>query len=1047
MLFAQTITGVVSSKEGPLSGATVIVKETNKGAVTDFDGKYSLSDVAPNGTLVISFLGYITQEVNVAGLSVVNIMLVEDLNELNEVVVTALGIKRSKKALGYAVTEVKSDEVSKNGEINPISSLSGKIAGVNISQTASGPSGSQRVVIRGISSIQDNNQPLYIVDGIPINSASLGQADQNGGFDLGDSSSDINSEDIESISVLKGASASALYGSRALNGVILITTKSGKIGKKSLDIDFNSSVTIDQVSTKLDEYQTIYGQGINGRLPRVGQQASSITSAWGPKLDPSLTILQRDGTTRPYGLVKNNIQDFFNTGVTYTNSISLNSGQERGSFRFSYANVTNEDIIPNAGLEKNSFTIRAKNRLTNFLEVDTKASYITENVDNRPALTDNVNNIGNGLVGLAPNVDQAWLQNYIDQDGRYIDYTGNNFRANPYWTINKTFNKSRKNRLLGFVNLNFNLHENLKLRLKSGIDRYSFNFVNFMDRGTPTRTGGFYAELESTVQEVNHEALLTYSKSINDDWGITTSLGANVSKQESRTISTTATEIAEPGIANILNFQSPIVTPGGTKKEIQSVFGLAQISYKDFAFIDITARNDWSSTLPSQNNSFFYPSFSGSFVFTDAFNINKSAMTYGKIRASWAQVGGDTDPFSLQQTYAITGLSFGGFSQGQIDGNTIPNSNLKPQTTTSYEFGTDLRFLNNRIGIDFTYYNQTTDDQILQVEVPTASGFSSARLNSGALENKGIELLFTIKPIKTNNFKWDVTLNYSKIWNKVISLHEDIDVFTVANARWSGVTIVAFAGEEFGQIYGRGYKRDPQGNIVHDATTGLPLATDENMKIGNILPDWTGGVINTFNYKNFRLKAALGVSIGGDIYSITNRSLLSGGAHTASLGGRDAFNDWAARNEQERLDFIAGGGDPGDYVPLTLDGGYVGQGVKLVSTDPEGNETYEENDVIVNPQNYWLEATNKIPETNVYDASYVKLRELSLSYSLPSKYLSKKYIKGLTISVIGRNLFTFYKNVPNIDPESAYNNGNGQGLEYGSLPTRRNYGLNLSLKF
>ncbi len=1046
-IYAQkTISGTVADVNAAIPGVNVLIKGTQKGAITDFDGKYSI-EASADDVLIFSYIGYKTQEITISNQDVYNIILEEDQNLLDEVVVTALGIKRSKKALGYSVTEIKSDELSKNGEINPISSLSGKIAGVNISQTTAGPSGSKRVLIRGISSMEGDNQPLYVIDGVPIDNSTQGQATEFGGFDLGDGTSDITPEDIESISVLKGASASALYGTRALNGVILITTKSGRKGSKYLDVDFNSTITVDKVLTKLDEYQTIYGQGSNGILPRIGQPANSITSAWGPRLsDASRTILQQDDTEHPYTLNKNNIQDFFNIGTTHTNSFSVTSGYETGSTRFSYSNVTNDDIIPESGLEKNSFTLRSKNNLNDFIELDAKASYITENVNNRPALTDDVNNIGNGLVGLVPNFDQAWLQTYKDENGNYIDYTGNIYRANPYWTINETFNKSKKNRFIGFASLNIDLGESFDLRVRTGIDRYDFNFLNFFNKNTPTKQGGLYLDINSVVQEINYDALLTYSKEINEDFDLTVSLGGNILKNESKLKRTEGSEIIEPDISSINNFNNVIVSPASYNKEIHSIYSFAQISYKDFAFLDVTARNDWSSTLPLNNNSFFYPSVSGSLVFTDALDIDNDLITYGKVRASWAQVGGDTDPYRLSLTYRLTGLSFNGNSQGEILESFIPNANLKPQETTSYEFGTDLRFFQNKVGIDFTYYNQTTDNQILSVEVPPASGYESAILNSGSLKNKGVELQLSATPID-KDFKWDIIFNYSKIWNNVESLHDDVDALTIANARWSGVSIVALEGEEFGQIIGRGYKRDSQGNIIHDATTGLPMATDNPIILGSISPDWTGGVINKFSYKNFTLKTSLDVKIGGDIYSITNRGMFNGGTHTATLGGRDSFNDWASRNEQARLDFIANGGSALDYVPLDLDGGYIGNGVKLVGVDADGNEIYEENDVLVNPQTYWQHASTSIPETNVYDASYVKLRELSVSYSLPKKYLSKLSVKEFTFSLIGRNLFTLYKNVPNIDPESTYNNGNGQGLEYGSLPTRRQYGLNLSVKF
>lgn len=1035
---------IVDASGESLPGVNVSVKGTTNGTITDFDGNFTLS-VQEADVLLISFIGYKAQEVPVAGKSVFNVILEEDVTDLGEVVVTALGIKRDKKALGYSVTEVKADDIAKNGEMNPIASLAGKVAGVDITQTSAGPSGSKRVVIRGISELEGANQPLYVIDGVPVDNSTMGQATEWGGFDLGDGTSDLNPEDIESISVLKGASASALYGSRAMNGVILITTKTGKKGQKGLGIDFNSSATFDQVNTRLDEYQTTYGQGNNGLLPREGQPANNITSAWGPKLDPSIMILQQDGNEYPYARVDDNIQGFFRLGKTFNNSVALSSGNEKSSVRFSYTNVHNNDIIPKSGLNRNTFNLRAMTEINSFIELDAKATYINDKVNNRPAMTDEVTNIGNGLVGIVSNFDQAWLQTYKDENGNYIDYTGNDYRANPYWTLNETFNESRKNRFVGFASLNVTLTQDLKLRLKSGIDRYNSRFVNFYNKNTPTKAGGVYNEINTDAEEVNYEALLSYTKEVGN-WNVSANLGGNIMKNKINSNNIVGTEIVEPDVASIINFTNVEVMPSQYQKEIQSVYAFAQFGYKNFAFIDVTGRNDWSSTLPSDNNSYFYPSVSGSFIFTDAADLNLPWFTYGKVRASWAQVGSDTDPYRLALTYGLTGKSYNGMATGSIMEDFVPNSELLPQTTTSWEVGTDLRFFNNSVGLDVTYYEQTTNDQILNVELPLVSGYRNAVLNSGALENKGIEMQLNLKPFK-GDFSWDIVLNYTKVWNKVKSLHEKVDAYTIANARWSGVSVVALEGEEFGVIMGRAYKRDPEGNIVHDPSTGMPMSTDTPQKIGSILPDWTGGMINTFSYKNVTLKANLDIRMGGDIYSITNRTMMDGGTHAMTEAGREGFLDWAQRNEDGRNDWIDAGNNPDDYVSIPMDKGYVGEGVKLVSVDPEGNETYEVNDVITNPQSYWRHTAANIPESNVYDASYIKIRDLSIGYSVPKKFLKNTPIQGLSISAVGRNLFTLYKNTPNIDPESTYNNGNGQGLEYGSLPTRRHYGFNLNVKF
>ncbi len=1046
--FAQVrlVTGTVSDAAdgSPLPGATVVVKGTVQGTVTDSDGRYELN-ATPDAVLVFSFTGMAGKEITVGNQSVINLALESDVQMLQEVVVTAFGMKREVKALGYSVTEVGGDKISQTGEVNPISSLAGKVAGVNITETTAGPSGSRRVVIRGISEIMGNNQPLYVIDGVPVDNSTLGQATEWGGFDLGDGTSDLNPEDIESVTVLKGASASALYGSRAMNGVILITTKRGDYGKPGLGVEFNSTATFDMVSTRLDEYQNIYGQGSNGMLPREGQMANNITSAWGPRLNPDSSILQRDGVLRPYQLVDNNIQSFFNIGRTYHNTLTITQATQNSSLRFSYGNTHNNDIIPESGLTRNNFTLRGTSRIGNIIDFDARVNYSTEEVNNRPALTDDVNNIGNGLVGLVPNFDQAWLQTYKDEFGNYIDYTGNPYRANPYWTINETSNKSNRDRITGFAQATINLHEKLSLRLRTGIDQSALEFANFYNRNTPTRQGGQLADNKYKVTETNHEALLVYTGKFAEVFDVTASFGGNLMQSQTDILSAFGTEITTPGVISLINFQNVSISPEQFRKKINSVFGFLQLGYKGYLYLDLTARNDWSSTLPVSNNSYFYPSVSGSFIPTEAFDINLPWLTFAKIRGSWAQVGGDTDPYKLNLTYSMAGRTHMGFPLGGISGTLLPNPNLKPQTATSYEFGTDLRFFQNRIGLDFTYFNQLTTDQILEVQVPEASGYERAIINSGDIRNKGIELMLHARPVE-GSFKWDFSLNFAKIKNTVVALSDQVDAITIADARWAGVKIIAREGEEFGLITGRGFLRDPNGNIVHDAD-GMPRFTEAPVVLGSILPDWTGGMQNTFTYKNIFLRTSIDVRMGGDIYSITNRGMYVGGTHAATLPGREDFNDWASRNEDIRLAWIADGNAAEDYIPIPVDGGYIGQGVVQVGTDENGDPTFEPNSTIVNPQEYWRNAVTDAGENNVYNASYVKLRDLSIGYNVPRRLLGKLPIQSLTVSVVGRNLLILYKNVPNIDPESTYNNSNGQGLEYGSLPTRRHFGFNLNVKF
>lgn len=1042
----RLITGTVTDFQENLTlpGVSVVVKDTGRGTITNAQGQYEIM-ASPGEVLVFSFVGMITEEIMIEERDILNVVLIQDIAFLDEVVVTALGISREAKALGYSVTTVSGDQISQTGEVNPISSLAGKVAGLDITETTAGPSGSRRVVIRGISEIMGNNQPLYVIDGVPVENTSLGQATEWGGFDLGDGTADLNPEDIESISVLKGPSASALYGSRALNGVILITTKSGSTARPGMGIEFTSTTTFDVVSTKLNEYQTTYGQGSNGLLPRSGQMANNVTSAWGPRLNPDSLILQRDGELRPYTLVKDNIQGFFDVGTTTQNTISITQNAENASMRFSYGNVYNNDIVPGSGLVRNNFSLRGTSSIADFIQLDSRVAYTTERVNNRPAMADAVNNIGNGLVGLAPNVDQAWLQTYADEEGNYIDYTGNQYRANPYWTLNRTRNRSSRDRITGFISANINLFKGLNLRVRSGIDQYNFEIYNFYDLHTPTRTGGQLAENSYRVREMNHEALLIYDTNLSDDLTFSASFGGNIMQSKTEITDILSTEINAPGKISMINFQNSSTTPSLYRKEIHSLYGYLQWGYRSFLFLDVTGRNDWSSTLPMDNNSFFYPSVSASVVPTEVIDFNLPWLTFAKLRGSWAQVGGDTDPYKLHLTYSMYGRSHLGYPLGSITGNLLPNMNLLPQTATSYELGTDLRFFNNRMALDFTYFNQSTTDQILQVQTPEVMGFQNAIINSGDIRNTGVELLLSGRPVQTSDFSWDVSVNFSKINNEVIKLADDYDVITIADARWAGVRIVAREGSEFGIIQGRGFKRDPHGNIIHE--NGLPTFTDEPVELGSILPDWTGGIHNTFSYKGITVRASIDFRIGGDIYSITNRQMYLGGTHAKTEAGREAFNDWAYRNEMQRIDWIEGGNAADDYEQLPMDGGFIGKGVMIVGYDENDNPIYEENDVFVNPQQYWQHYATDVGEGNIYDASYIKLRDLSIGYTLPRRLLGNLPVESITVSAVGRNLFILHKNVPNIDPESSYNNSNGQGLEYGSLPTRRHYGFNLNVKF
>ncbi len=1040
-----TVKGFIKDAETnePLPGVSVLVKGTNQGTASGSNGNYSI-DVPSGGVLTFSFIGYAPKDVTVGTQTTMDVSLNADTQVLSEVTVTALGIKREKRALGYAVSDVGAENIANNGETNPIASIAGKVAGVSISSTTAGPTGSSRVVIRGIRELQGSNQPLYVIDGVPAVNGNIGSASQWGGFDLGDGLSDINPNDIESISVLKGSAAAALYGSRALNGVILITTKSGK-ANKGVGVELNSSFTLDEISTRMDERQKTYGQGNDGVFPTDPLQARNITSNWGPKFTDFETITQADGTVRPYRYMDDNIQDFFRVGRTAMNTIAVSGGKDDNTVRMSYSNIANSDIVPKSGYDKNIFAIRATSKVTNKLSVDAKINYMTEKVRNRPALTDEVNNIGNGLLGLAANFDQAWLQDYTNPDGTYKNYTGNIYRANPYWTLNKTFNRSTKERAGGYLNMNYTFNSMFSLNLQAGTDFFTFNHENFYDKYTPAYDGGALNQLSMNTNETNFQGLFNFNKDLGKDFKISAMLGANLMKYRSKGNNISATQIIQPGTANLVNFTEKLIQPFDNRKEIQSVFASAQLSFREFLFLNVQGRNDWASTLPPQNNSFFYPSVDASFVVTDAFKIESPVLSFAKIRASLGQVGSDFDPYKTTFAYSLTGRSIRGLPMGEILGGSIPNANLKPQIKTSFELGTDIRLYHDRVGLDFTYYDEVTNDVLLDITVPETTGFNTASLNAAKLRNRGVEILLNTTPVKLDNgFQWDLSLNFAKNVNKVVELSELLETFTVAEARWAGATIIAEKGKPFGTIMGNGFLRDANGNRVYNTSNGEPLPTARPMALGNTLPDWTGGVITSVGYKGLQLKAAFDVRVGGDLFSMTNMTMHMNGSHANTEEGREGWNAYQRERQLAQAAAQAAGqeanlDDPtSPYYVDRANRGFIGEGV---------NQEGAPNTIPISPAAYWQSIGNNIPEPFIYDASYIKLRDLGLNYTFSSSLLKKTPFKTITLGVIGRNLWIISKNTPNIDPESNYNNGNGQGFEYGSLPGRRRYGFNLVVKF
>ena len=1015
--------GTVTDGTEPIIGASVKVKGTSQGVVTDLDGRFSL-DVEPGTELIISYIGY--KDVEVRASANMQIVLEEESTALNEVVVTALGIKRERKALGYALSEVKGDELTKAKETNVVNSLAGKVAGLVVNQTAGGPSGSTQVLLRGKTEINGDNNPLYVVDGVPLDNTNFGSAGQYGGYDLGDGISAINPDDIENMTILKGPAASALYGSRASHGVILITTK--KAEKDKISLEYNGSFTIDTQLAKWDDIQQVYGQGWGGQL--LLSATSGTNSSWGAKADNRL-VEYFDHVQRPFQMYPDNTSGFFRTGLTAQNSAILAVNSGKTGMRFTFTDMRNKDILPNSGMSRDNFNLRV-NTSAGPVDFDFTGNYTRENVKNRPALGDSQSNVGKNLMTLAGTYNQEWLKHYENEDGTYANWNGNDqYNRNPYWDLYKNSNNSKKDifRLTGKAIWNINSH--LMLQGTIGTDITNMRFEDYIAPTTPGYAAGQLQQMQFNNRTVNAELLALY----NNQWGdfdFNATLGGNLFKVNNKTDILTGMNQQMKDVVAIMNYEEQSIQQNSYRKQITSLYGSASVGYLHTYFLEATLRGDKSSTLPLDNNVYVYPSVSGSVVFSE-FIKNKKIVNYGKLRASWAKVGSDTDPYQLSLNYTTGKYSYPGYTIGMINNSVQPNKDLKPTMTNSFEIGLEMKFFNNRLGLDVTYYNQTSKDQIIRLASSAASGYDYRLVNAGEIQNKGIEIALNGRVLQYKDFAWDAGLNFSKNSNKVKKLVDGMNYFDIEHARWCNVSVGAEVGENYGSIKGPDFKRNEQGQVIINAETGLPEVDKETRVLGNASWDWTGGFYSTFTYKNFRLSASFDVKVGADLFSMSMRSAHETGKASQTLAGRE---EWY-RSEERRM---AAGMSLSDWYAAGMAEGFVAPGVI-----DNGDGTYRENDIPINPENYWKLAAEYAPSMFIYDNSYVKCREIIFGYTFPEKMLGK-YIKGLNISFVARNPFTIWKNIPNIDPESAYNSS-GMGLEYGSLPSRRSYGINVNVKF
>ncbi|OFY66816.1 MAG: hypothetical protein A2V64_07115 [Bacteroidetes bacterium RBG_13_43_22] len=1018
-LQAQTkvITGTISSSiegEGPIPGVTVQVKGTTIGTITDVNGKYTLTVPQDATTLVFSYIGMKKQEVEINGRSVIDGLMESDILGLEEVVVTALGISREKKALGYSVQDVTGDEISKAKETNVINSLQGRVSGAQITATSGAVGASSRIVIRGVSSLSGNNQPLFVVDGIPIDNANFGDTGSDG-TNKGSGAADINPDDIETLTVLKGANASALYGSRASAGVIVVTTKKGKKGEK-LSVDISNTTSF-ETPLRLPDFQDKYGQGNAGRFSYFdgagGGINDGVDESWGPQLDiglmiPQFSSVDASGVAQPAPWISHpdNVKNVFEVGHTVSTNVSFTGGSEKSSFRLSFTDLNQKGMIPNTDYKKKTLAFSATSNPVDRLTFTAGGNYVNAHSDNQPGYGYNANNIMQQFTWTGRQVDYTLLRDkQRNADGSIYNWN-HNFHNNPYMTLYENLNALNRDRIIGNAMVKYQFTDWLSAFIRTGGDVYlnatsESKFVGDMDY----RNGNYYEDVR-LFREINSDFLVTVDKEIGTDLNFSFNLGGNRMDRRYQRNTGEAPELAIPGVYNVANSSvTPRVSNYLSLKRINSLYAFGQIGFRNALYLDYSMRNDWSSTLPLENCSYFYPAVSLSAVVTDLMNIESDILTFAKIRASWAQVGGDTDPYSLEPTVAFgDGWNASTKLLNLYVPNELPDAELKPQMNKSIEIGADLRFFMDRVRLDITYYNQQSINQIVSIPISGASGYLTKIINAGRIDNSGIELLLAATPLKINDFQWEVTFNWSKNQNKVVELAEGIEQF-VLGTYWS-MQVLAVPNKAYGVLYGYDFERDPNGNIIF--YDGLP-AQGSLKDLGNVTPDWIGGMLNEFRWKGLNASFLIDMKKGGDLYSMTTTWGRYAGALEETLIGRE--------------------------------GGIVGVGVM-----PDGDGGYVPNTVVAEAEAFNKESYhNNLQYSSVFDGSYIKLREIKVGYTFGN--LGKLPLKEINISAVGRNLAILSTTVPHIDPETAFSSGNVQGLEYGQLPSARSIGFSIGCKF
>ena len=1024
MTFAQekTVSGTVSDDSGPLPGVSILIKGTTSGSETDFDGKYSIKSKVGD-VLVFQYLGYKKEEVTVGNSNTIDVTLSEDASVLDEVVVTALGLKKEAKSIGYGIDVVKGESITQAREANIANSLQGKVTGVQITNTGGNLGGSSKVIIRGVSSLSGRNNPLWIVDGVMINDS---QTPSNGtrisgNRDFGNGASLINPDDVESISVLKGAAATALYGSRAAAGAIVVTTKRAKSGA-GVKVSVNSSVRFEELFVTPD-FQQEYASGDDGVY-----DPGSGSFDWGPRIVgqtvPNLAVTGETGILR--AVEDNGINDFYENGISFINNVSISDATEKSDYRLSLTSLNQDGILPGNTLDRYTVSLNAGMRHNEKLESRFSVQYVQDYTEGVGASGTNDPNVYN-LNSFSSTLDQKLFDPWIDASGNQINTLSNNAGVpsnNPLWLRFENSNNREQDRLFGNYEVTYKPIEKLSIMGRVGMDWSDDRRFIENSKGTITRLDGNFNSDNIRRREITVDLIANYSTDLTEDLSLTATAGYQYNSRIFERQRIEGNNLLIPELFSAGNVEQVIGTRDFAEARVFGVYGMAELSYKDYLFLQLTGRNDFTSTLPEDNNSYFYPSASLSYVFSDALNLQNDWFTYGKLRGSYANVGNDTGAYQLDFLFNPISTATGQYSLNQTfpfngalaysASATIPPADLQPENQISYEIGTELKFFKGRLGLDFTYFYNQNKNQIDAVPIPETTGFGFRRQNIGQINTKGVEIALDITPIIAGDFRWDTNINFSTARSTVVELTGDLDRTQITSA-FSSVSIQAVLDGEF-ELFGIPFLKDEEtGRPIIEESTGRRQA-GEVTSFGSVLPDWTGGWVNNFSYKGFRLSATIDARWGGVMKSSTVEDLQQGGKVVETIVNRE--------------------------------GTFIDTSGVLENADG----TFRDNDVpLISAQDFWVNSlgAGNASEAFIYDQSFVKLREVALFYSFPSDMIKNSFLKGVTLGIEARNLALLYSKVPHIDPEAnLFGSGaDGFGIERSSIPSSRSIGFNVRLTF